>query len=58
MPQYLCRGAAGGTSAVLSALYRRSITGQGGELHASLLDSMMSLLSNYSVAVLNRGGSE
>jgi crotonobetainyl-CoA:carnitine CoA-transferase CaiB-like acyl-CoA transferase len=40
-------------TAVLSALYRREMTGHGGELHVSLLDSMMSMLSNYSVAVID-----
>lgn len=39
--------------AVLSALYRRATTGRGGELHVSLLDSMMSMLANYSVAVMD-----
>jgi crotonobetainyl-CoA:carnitine CoA-transferase CaiB-like acyl-CoA transferase len=41
------------TIAVLSALYRRAVTGEGGELHVSLLDSMMSMLMNYSVAVMD-----
>lgn len=43
--------------AILAALHRRSNTGKGGELHVSLLDSMISMLSNYSVAVMD-GGAE
>jgi crotonobetainyl-CoA:carnitine CoA-transferase CaiB-like acyl-CoA transferase len=45
------------TVAVLAALLRRQRTGEGSEVHVSLLDAMMSLLSNYSVAVID-GGAE
>jgi len=41
------------TVAVLAALYQRKVTGEGQELHVALLDSMMSMLSNYSVAVID-----
>lgn len=39
--------------AVLSALFQRTRTGAGQLLHVSLLDSMMSMLMNYSVAVID-----
>src|SRR5690606_8931102 len=41
------------TIAVLSALVQRAVTGRGQQLHVSLLDSMMSMLMNYSVAVID-----
>jgi crotonobetainyl-CoA:carnitine CoA-transferase CaiB-like acyl-CoA transferase len=41
------------TIAILAALVRRATTGEGGRVHVSLLDAMMSLLSNYSVAVID-----
>ena len=39
--------------AVLSALLQRATTGHGSEIHVSLLDAAVSMLSNYSVAVLD-----
>jgi crotonobetainyl-CoA:carnitine CoA-transferase CaiB-like acyl-CoA transferase len=39
--------------AILAAMLRRVITGEGCVLHVSLLDAMMSILSNYSVAVVD-----
>jgi crotonobetainyl-CoA:carnitine CoA-transferase CaiB-like acyl-CoA transferase len=43
------------TVAVLAAMYSRERTGVGGQVHVSLLDSMISMLSNYSVAVRDGG---
>jgi crotonobetainyl-CoA:carnitine CoA-transferase CaiB-like acyl-CoA transferase len=37
--------------AVLAALYKRQLSGVGGDVHVSLLDATMSMLINYSVAV-------
>jgi crotonobetainyl-CoA:carnitine CoA-transferase CaiB-like acyl-CoA transferase len=48
-------GGAHFTIGILAALVRRQATGEGEQLHVSLLDSMMSLLSNYSVAVVDGG---
>jgi crotonobetainyl-CoA:carnitine CoA-transferase CaiB-like acyl-CoA transferase len=39
--------------ATLAALLQRATTGQGSEIHVSLLDATVSMLSNYSVAVLD-----
>ena len=44
-------------TAVLAALYDRERTGEGQEVSVSLLDATMSLLINYSVAVID-GGAE
>jgi crotonobetainyl-CoA:carnitine CoA-transferase CaiB-like acyl-CoA transferase len=44
-------------AAVLAALYDRERTGEGQEVSVSLLDATMSLLINYSVAVMD-GGAE
>ncbi len=41
------------TTAVVTALYDRERTGKGQEISVSLLDAMMSLLINYSVAVMD-----
>lgn len=41
--------------ATLSAIIKRGITGKGSEIDLSLLDATMSMLSNYSVAVLDGG---
>lgn len=43
------------TIAILAALVRRGISGQGCQLHVSLLDAMASILSNYAVAVIDGG---
>jgi crotonobetainyl-CoA:carnitine CoA-transferase CaiB-like acyl-CoA transferase len=40
-------------SAILAALVRRSTKGGAQQVHVSLLDAMMSLLTNYSVAVMD-----
>lgn len=45
------------TTAVVTALYDRERTGKGQEISVSLLDATMSLLINYSVAVMD-GGAE
>jgi len=45
---YLC-------TAVLAALYDRERTGEGQEVSVSLLDATMSMLINYSVAVIDGG---
>jgi crotonobetainyl-CoA:carnitine CoA-transferase CaiB-like acyl-CoA transferase len=39
--------------ATLAALLQRATTGQGSEIHVSLLDATVSMLSNYCVAVLD-----
>lgn len=41
------------TTAILAALYHRERTGMGQEVSVSLLDATMSLLINYSVAVMD-----
>jgi crotonobetainyl-CoA:carnitine CoA-transferase CaiB-like acyl-CoA transferase len=41
--------------AVLTALYDRERTGQGQEINLSLMDATMSMLINYSVAVMDGG---
>jgi len=41
------------TTAILAALYDRERTGRGQEVSVSLLDATMSMLCNYSVAVLD-----
>lgn len=38
---------------ILGALYHHAKTGEGQEVHVSLLDATMSMLSNYSVAVID-----
>ena len=43
------------TTAILAALYDRERTGNGQEVSVSLLDATMSMLINYSVAVLDGG---
>jgi len=43
------------TTAVLAALYDRERTGEGQEVSVSLLDATMSMLINYSVAVVDGG---
>ena len=43
------------TVAVTAALYSRAVTGVGQEVNVSLLDSTMSMLSNYVVAVQDGG---
>ena len=51
---------AGGTHlalALIAALHRRQVTGEGDSVHLSLLDSTMAMLTNYSVAVID-GGAE
>jgi crotonobetainyl-CoA:carnitine CoA-transferase CaiB-like acyl-CoA transferase len=41
--------------AILAALYKRTVTGQGEDIRVSLLDATMSMLINYSVAVTDGG---
>ena len=43
------------TTAILAALYDRERTGNGQEVSVSLLDATMSMLINYSVAVMDGG---
>src|SRR5690606_31324565 len=43
------------STAVLAALYDRERTGEGQEVSVSLLDATMSMLINYSVAVIDGG---
>lgn len=43
------------TTAIITALYHRERTGEGQEVDASLMDATISMLSNYSVAVLDGG---
>ncbi|WKN60693.1 CaiB/BaiF CoA-transferase family protein [Rhodococcus opacus] len=50
-------GGAHFTVAILAALHKRSVTGKGSTVQISLLDAMVSLLMNYSVAVID-GGAE
>ncbi|WP_067889484.1 CaiB/BaiF CoA transferase family protein [Nocardia vaccinii] len=50
-------GGAHFTVAIVAALHKRSVTGKGSTVHISLLDAMVSLLMNYSVAVID-GGAE
>jgi crotonobetainyl-CoA:carnitine CoA-transferase CaiB-like acyl-CoA transferase len=40
-------------TALVTALFHRERTGEGQEVHASLLDATMSMLSNFAVAVLD-----
>jgi len=44
-------------TSIVTALYHRERTGEGQEIDASLMDATVSMLSNYSVAVLD-GGAE